>query len=151
MVKYLTQESLEKFKKELDYLENVKRKEIAELLKNAISFGDLSENAAYTEAKEAQSFLEGRILELRKIVLQAELVDKKENGGKVQIGSAVFISSKNGKGKFQIVEPEEADVTNGKISYLSPLGKSLLGKVKGDELKVETPEGEIKYKIINII
>lgn len=150
MTKYLTKESLEKFKKELDYLENVKRKEIAELLKNAISFGDLSENAAYTEAKEAQSFLEGRILELRKIVSQAALVNKKENGGKVQIGSTVFISSGDGKGKFQIVEPEEADVTNGKISHLSPLGKSLLGKVKGDELKVETPEGEIKYKITDI-
>jgi len=149
MAKYLTREALEKFKKELDYLENIKRKEIAEQLKNAISFGDLSENAAYIEAKEAQSFLEGRILELRKTVSQAQLMHKKENG-EIQIGSIVFVSSKDVKGKFQIVEPEEADVINGKISHYSPLGKALIGKTKGTELKIETPEGEIKYKIINI-
>jgi len=149
MTKYLTPESLEKFKKELDYSENVKRKEISKQLKQAASFGDLSENAAYDEAKEAQGFLEGRILELKAIIAEAKIVKKKENG-EVQIGSVVSFSSNGKKEKFQIVESEEADPLQGKISHKSPLGEILLGKTKGDEVNRETPEGKIKYKILEI-
>ena len=149
MAKYLTKESLEKFKKELEYLEKTKRKEIADKLKQAISFGDLSENAAYTEAKEEQAFLEGKILELKRFVFEAKIISKKETS-QVQIGSTVFVKLGDNKEKFLIVEPEEADILSGKISYFSPVGKSLLGKRKGDIVKIETPEGKTEYKIIEI-
>lgn len=149
MTKYLTQEALEKFKKELEYLEKTKRREIADKLKHAISLGDLSENAAYTEAKEAQAFLEGKILELKGVISQAKIVNKKENE-KIEIGSIVFLNLNGEEEKFQIVEPEESDVLRGKISHISPLGSALLGKTKGDKIKIETPGGKTEYKVIGI-
>ena len=149
MTKYLTPEALEKFKKELDHLQIIERKEIADRIKHAASFGDLKENAAYHEAKEAQSFLEGRISELKEIVSQAEVIDKKENG-KIQIGSMVLISSDGKEEKFQIVEPEETDASSGKISYQSPLGEVLLDKSVGTKIKIETPIGKREYKILKI-
>lgn len=150
MAKYLTPEALENFKKELDYLQNTKRKEIGERIKHAASFGDLKENAAYHEAKEAQAFLEGRILELKEIVSQAKTIEKK-NSDKVQIGSVVLIVSCGNEEKFQIVEPEEASAMSGKISYKSPLGETLLGKCAGEKIKLETPGGKSEYKILKII
>lgn len=149
MTKYLTPQGFEKFKKELNYLENVKRKEIAERLKHAVSFGDLSENAAYDEAKEAQGFLEGRILELKKIISTAELI-KKKNTEKIQVGSTVLLCSNNKKEEFQIVGPDETDISNGKISYKSPLGKIILGKTKGSKVIIETPLGKTEYEILEI-
>lgn len=149
MEKYLTSEGLEKFKKELDYLEKIKRKEIAERLKYAISFGDLAENAAYIEAKEAQGFLEGRILELREIISNVKLIEK-NNTKDIRVGSIVLLFSKNKKEKFQVVGPEEADVFQGKISHQSPLGKAVLGKTKGNKFTIETPEGKTEYKIIEV-
>ncbi len=149
MLKYLTPEGLEKLKKELDYLENVKRKEVAEKLKHSVSFGDISENAAYDEAKEAQGFLEGRISEIKGIISTAKLIEKK-NTKEVQIGSTVLLCSDNKKEEFRIVGPEEADIFNGKISYQSPLGKILLGKNKGSKVSIKTLEGEIEYKILEI-
>lgn len=149
MAKFLTKEALEKFKKELTYLENVKRKEIAERIRHAASFGDLKENAAYDEAKDAQGFLEGRILELKKIIANTRVVDKKANG-KIQIGSTVSVESEGEKSEFQIVEPEEADACSGKISHQSPLGEALYGKRKGAKVKVETPGGKLEYRILEI-
>lgn len=145
MPKYFTPEGLEKLKKELEYLENVKRKEIAKALKEAASQGDLSENAGYQIAKEEQAFLEKRISELRKTIAQAQII-KKRGDGKVEIGSFVELESEEGKEKFQIVSPEEADISKGKISFKSPLGEKLLGKKEGEELKV----GEIKYRILKV-
>jgi len=87
MIKYLTPEGLEKIKKELSYLKTVKRKEIAERLKQVIAFGDLSENFAYHETKEAQGFLEGRILELEEIIRNAKIIKKQKQTDKVQVGS----------------------------------------------------------------
>jgi len=145
MPKYFTLEGLEKLKKELDYLENVKRKEIAKALKIASQQGDLSENAAYEIAKEEQAFLEDRIKELRKIIAQAQII-KKKSDGRVEIGSIVELESEEGKERFQIVSPEEADISKGKISFKSPLGEKLLGKKEGKELKV----GEIKYRILKV-
>ncbi len=151
MPRYLTREGLEKLKKELDHLENTKRKELATTLKHAISFGDLKENAAYHEAKDAQGFLEGRISELKEIVGTAALVDKNyAQAGEIQIGSMIWIESKNGKEKFQIVGSGEADVLNGKISYKSPLGEILLGQREGNEAVFQNIEGKIKYKIIKV-
>jgi len=149
MAKYLTSEGLEKLKKELNYLKTVKRREIAGRLRHTASFGDLSENFAYQQAKEDQAFLEGRILELKEIICQAKIIEKKENG-KVQIGSMVLINSNGDKEKFQIVEPEEANPQEGKISYQSPLGEALLGKSVGAKIKMKTPEGKIQYKILKI-
>lgn len=150
MIKYLTPEGLKKIKKELDYLINVKRKEIAERIRHAASFGDLSENAAYDEAKDAQGFLEGKIRRLKTVLSQAQVI-KKEKSEKVQIGSIVHIKSENNKErKFQIVGSEEVDIMNGKISQESPIGSALLGKSKGKKIKIKTPEGKIEYEILKV-
>jgi len=150
MVKYFTSEGLEKLKKELNYLKTIKRKEIAERLKNAISFGDLRENFAYQQAKEEQSFLEGRILELEKIISQAKVIKKKKISKKIEVGSIVWLLFNKKKKKFQIVEPEEVNLKEGKISLHSLLGKAILGKKIKEKIKIETPDGEMEYKIIKI-
>jgi len=150
MTKYLTPEGLKKIKEKMDYLINVKRREVAEKLKHAASFGDLSENAAYDEAKDAQGFLEGEICRLKTVLSQAQLI-KKEKNGNVQIGSMVYLKSENNKRqKFQIVESEEVDIINGKISQESPIGSALLGKSKGKKIKIKTPEGKVEYEILKV-
>jgi len=136
-------------KKELEYLEKVKRKEVSEKIKYTASQGDLSENAGYDAAKEEQGFVEGRIKELKDIIAQAKVIEKKESG-KVQIGSFVVLNSDEGKNKFQIVSPEEADILKGKLSFESPLGAALLNKKKGDIVKIDTPGGLKEYKINEI-
>lgn len=152
MPKYLTKEGFEKLKKELNFLKTVKRKEIAERIKHTASFGDLSENFAYHQAKEDQAFLQGRILELESILREAKIIEELKKGSerKVQVGSIITLSSNGNKQKFQIVGSEEADPLKGKISNQSPLGKSLLGKSLLDKIIVETPEGKVQYKIIKI-
>ncbi len=149
MPKYLTPEGFEKMKKELEYLEKVKRKEVSEKIKYTASQGDLSENAGYDAAKEEQGFVEGRIKELKDIIAQAKVIEKKESGN-VQIGSFVVLNSEEGKNKFQIVSPEEADILKGKLSFESPLGAALLNKKKGDIVKIDTPGGLKEYKINEI-
>lgn len=148
-IKKLTKEKLEELKKELENLETVERKKVAERLKHAASFGDLKENAAYHEAKEAQGFLEGRILELKKIISQAKVIEKKESD-RVEIGSIVILKIDKKTEKFQIVEPEEADPLKGKISYCSPLGELILGKKKGAKIELKTDKGKEKYEILKI-
>ncbi len=149
MVKYLTPQGLEKFKKELDFLENVKRKEVSERLRQTASQGDLKENAGYHAAKEQQGFVEGRIKELKEILSQSKIIEK-GGGDKVQIGSFVCLESDEGEKTFQLVGPEEADILNGKISLKSPLGEAILKKKKGDVVEVDTPEGKKKYEIVEI-
>ena len=149
MTKYLTPEGLEKFKKELDYLENVKSREISEKIKDAASQGDLKENAGYHAAKEQQGFLIGKIKELKAIISRAEVIEKKDSD-KVQIGSLVSLKSGDEKENFQIVEPEETDIMNNKISFKSPLGGAILNRKKGDIVKINTPKGKIEYEIIDI-
>jgi len=149
MTKYLTPEGLKKLKKELNYLKKVKRKEIAERLRHTASFGDLSENFAYHQAKEDQAFVNGRILELEEIIRSAKVVEKKGTE-KVQIGSTVTVSSDDKKEKFQIVDPQETDPAKGKISYQSSLGNALLERSVGEKVKIETPEGKIQYEILKI-
>ena len=136
-------------KKELEYLEKVKRKEVSEKIKYTASQGDLSENAGYDAAKEEQGFVEGRIKELKDIIAQAKVIEKKESGN-VQIGSFVVLNSEEGKNKFQIVSPEEADILKGKLSFESPLGAALLNKKKEDIVKIDTPGGLKEYKINEI-
>lgn len=149
MKRYLTREGLEKLKKELHQLETVKRKEVSERIRYTASQGDLKENAGYHIAKEEQGFVEGRITELKEIISQAEIIEKKGKDS-VQIGSFVVLDSKDGKDKFQIVGPEEADISNNKISFKSPLGESLLEKKRGDKFSIDAPEGKKEYKVVEI-
>jgi transcription elongation factor GreA len=149
MVNYISKEGLEKLKKELEYLQNNKRKELAARLKHAISFGDLKENFAYQEAKDEQGFLEKRILELKKLINSAIVIDKKI-GDRVEIGSVVTIKSKSRKETYTIVSPPEANPSEGKISCQSPLGKMMIGRKVGDSFDFQTQEGKIKYTIDKI-
>jgi len=149
MAKYLTKEGLEKIKKELEHLEKVERKEVVKRIGHAVSHGDLKENAGYHAAREDQAFIEEKIKRLTAIVNQAKVIDKKE-GGEIQIGSIVLLESKSGKDKFQIVEPEEADILSGKISLKSPLGQAILGKKKGDIVNFNSPDGVKNYKISGV-
>ena len=149
MIRYLTPEGLEKLKKELEHLKTVKRKEVSKKIEHTAAQGDLKENAGYDAAKEEQGFIEGRIKELSEIIAQADIIKRKEKD-KVQIGSTVSLESNNGKDKFQIIGPEEADILEGKISFESPLGEALLGKKKGDSVRINTPGGFKGYKIIEI-
>ncbi len=148
---YLTPEGIKKIKEELEYLKNVRRKELAEQLEKALSYGDISENAEFTEAKEQQAFVEGRILELEEILRSAEVISSKSNKKVVQLGSTILVSSGRVKEEFQIVGPEEANPMEGRISTDSPLGRAVLNKPKGAQVEVETPEGKKKYKIIKIV
>jgi len=149
MKQYITKEGLAKLKKELDYLKKAKRKEIANILKEAISFGDLTENAAYQQAKEDQAFLERKILELENLIKNSTLVEEKTRN-QIEIGSVVWLANSWQRKKFKIVGSAEVNTLEGKISPESPLGKALIGKKKGEIIEVETPEGKIKYKIIKI-
>jgi transcription elongation factor GreA len=144
-----TPEGLEKLKKELEYLKTTKRKEIAERLKQAIAFGDLSENAAYHEAKESQGFLEGRILELQKNTRGAKVIQKSASGV-INLGAWVSLEIDDEKQKFEIVGPSEADSIQGKISDASPLGKALIGKRAGESGFLETNNRKIKFKIVSV-
>jgi transcription elongation factor GreA len=150
MANDITPEGLEKLKKELDYLVNIERKKIAKLLAKAISFGDLSENAAYSDAKEQQAFLEKRIKELETMIKEANVVKKDTNSCKVQVGSTVFLDSDKGEDKYIIVGASEASPFENKISYKSPLGQALLNKKEGDIIEIQTPKGKVKYTIKKI-
>jgi transcription elongation factor GreA len=153
MSKYLTKEDLEKIKKELDYLKKVKRKEIAQRLKETSSMGDLTENFAYQEAKEAQGFLEGKILELENLIREAKIVEKINGAKWVQLGSVVTLTREKSKKKiekYKIVGTGQANPSKGEISIDSPLGKALLDKPIGAIITLKTPLGETKYKIIKI-
>jgi len=148
--KYITQEGLDKLKKELERLKKEERIKISEELKEAISFGDLSENAAYDEAKENQAFLEGKIAELEKLVNAAKLIKKDNHSGWIQIGSFVTLSDGNGEHCFEIVGEEEADPIENRLSFKSPLGQALLNKPRGAQVEITTPKGVTKYKVLKI-
>jgi transcription elongation factor GreA len=150
MPKKLTPEAYEKLKKELEYLKTEGRREIAERLQYAASFGDFSENAAYQQAKDEQGFLESRIAELEEILSEAIIITKSRNKTTVDLGSVVTLVFNGEKRTFQIVEPEETDPTKGKVSFESPLGQAIFGKKVGDEAIVETPNGKMKCKILKI-
>ncbi len=148
----VTEEGFKKLKEELEYLKDTRRKQVAERLKEAISYGDLSENSEYQEAKEEQAFLEGKINDLEKQLQSAQVVkDSEIKKNTVHIGSTVTLNSK-GKflGEFLIVGATEADPFNNKISNESPVGSALLGKKKGVVVEVETPSGKKEYEIIDL-
>ena len=150
MEKYLTPDGLEKLKKELAYLKAVKRKEIAERLEKSIAYGDLTENSEYHETKEAQGFLEGRILELEDLINNAIVISEEKQNNLAQVGSTILVKTGSEKEKFKIVGAEEANPLEGKISIDSPLGKAIFNQAKGTVIEVLTPEGKIQYKILKI-
>ncbi len=151
MKNFITKQGLEKLKKELEHLKTEKRQEIANALQKAKELGDLSENAEYTEAKEAQSFNEGRISEIEEMIKNAAPIEKTiNNGGIVQIGSTIEIENGQISREYTIVGSEEADPVNGRISNESPLGIAFLGKKLNDEVEIETPGGKMRYKILKI-
>jgi transcription elongation factor GreA len=149
----LTKEGLTKLEDELKELKTVKRKELAERLKLAISYGDLKENSEYHSAKDDQAFMETRILILEKMLTKARVVDESSlDLRSVGIGSTVILNDIefSEKMEYKIVSPAEADVLDNKISYESPLGKELLGKEVGSIIHVNAPMAVIKYELLEI-
>ena len=150
----VTVNGLEKLKKELDHLKNVKRPNIITAIAEARSHGDLKENAEYHAAKEQQSLIEGRIVEINDTIARANVIDvtKIENNGKVIFGSTVKLTNiKTNETKiYQIVGKDEADIKKDLIYFRSPLGKGLIGKNKNDKTKLVSPAGEKTFKINDV-
>ena len=150
MIHYLTKESLEELKKELEFLKKDGRMEVAERLKRAKEYGDLSENSEYSDAKEAQAKLESRIFELEELVRNAILIRKSLHKNIVSIGSTVKAQKGIKTFTYTIVGSREAKPEANLISNESPLGRAFLGKKVGDSVEIITPTGKTKYKIIEI-
>ncbi len=149
---YLTPEGMEKLEAELEELVNVRRPALARRLRAAIQQGDLSENADYITAKEEQGFLEGRILEIESMLKNAVIIEETTDNGEVRLGSWVTVVEEGSDTpeRFHLVGPAEADPTAGRISYESPLGSSLLGRRAGDTVRIQTPGGELAFRILSI-
>lgn len=149
---YISPQKLNELKKELKEHKTILRHQISQRIQEAQAQGDLTENAEYAEAKEAQAFNEGRILELENLINNAIVIpDKPKIKGIVQIGSKIIVKdSKNKKFEFTIVGSEDANPIEGKISNESPLGQAFLNHKEGDDIEVKTPRGIINYKIIKI-
>lgn len=147
----LTKDGLKKLQDELENLKKVRRREVAERLKEAISYGDLSENSEYEEAKNEQAFVEGRILELEEQIKHAEVI-KSHKASVVQLGATVKIRDleTNENMEYVIVGSTEADPMGGRISNESPLGAALLDKKVGEEIEVIAPKGLMKYKVVSL-
>ena len=149
----VTQEGYEKLEQELDYLRTTKRAEIAEKIKVALGFGDLSENSEYDEAKNAQAENEGKIAELENKIRHAKIIDEKEIDTKtVQIGNTVKVLDIefNEEIEYTIVGSTEVNLAENKISNESPLGSALLGAKKKQTVDVNAPAGIMQYKILDI-
>jgi len=149
----MTYEGVKKLEEELENLKSVKRKEITEKIKVALSFGDLSENSEYDEAKNEQAFLEGRILQLENKLKNTSVVDESEIPADiVGVGSVVKVKDYNFNEdvEYFIVGSAEADPLENKISNESPVGSGLLGKKVGDIVEISVPDGISKYEILGI-
>lgn len=149
----LTKEGLEKLQNELEYLKNEKRKEIVESIRIALSFGDLSENSEYDEAKTQQAKVEGRIQELEEMLRNVKVIsDDQISTDAVNIGAKVLVfnATKKIDVEYTIVGSTEASPLQHKISDVSPIGKALLGHKVGESVTVETPAGEIVLEIMSI-
>lgn len=146
----LTAEGMQKLQTELANLKE-RRKVVVERIKAAREYGDLSENSEYEDAKNEQSFVEGRIFELEETINHAKVVAKGSNGnGKVELGSTVTLKMDGETLEYTIVGSSESDPASGKISSESPIGYSLMGKAKGDKVEINTPNGKMTCQIIAI-
>ena len=150
----ITSQGLVKIKKELEELKNIRRPKIIEAISEARGHGDLKENAEYHAAKEEQSKIEGRIVEINDLIARANVVDvtKLEKKDSVIFGSTVSLVDLDNRGKktYKIVGKDEADLTKNYIYFRSPIGKALIGKNKKDLVIVNTPSGEKKFEITEI-
>lgn len=150
---FLTIDGLKKLENELDELKTIKRKEVAERIKQALAFGDISENSEYDEAKNEQAQLEERIAKLEAMLRNAKIIDEEDiTTDKVSIGSKVLVKDLeyDEEIEYTIVGVAESDPYEGKISNESPVGSALLGKKSGDTVEVHVPDGIMEYKVINI-
>ena len=147
---YVTKERLEELKAELERLKKEERSEIAERLKRAKEYGDLSENSEYTAAKDEQARLESQIIELENIIRNSEIIKKISGKEIIQIGSTIEVKRKDKIFEYTIVGSQEANPESNLISNESPLGRAFLDKKAGDIVKIETPGGMVEYKIIKI-
>ncbi|GFN33820.1 transcription elongation factor GreA [Paenibacillus xylaniclasticus] len=149
----LTQDGLKKLEEELENLKSVKRREVAERIKVAIGYGDISENSEYEDAKNEQAFIEGRIITLEKMLRNARIINNDEiDTDIVSIGSTVAVEDLEFGDivEYTIVGTAESDPLNNKISNESPVGKTILGKKVGTIVEVSVPAGIIQYKILEI-
>lgn len=148
----LTLEGLKKLEEELELSKTVKRREVAVRIKQAIDFGDISENSEYDDAKNDQAFIEGRIITLEKMLRNARIIDELEGSDIVAIGAKVRLKDVDfgEEEEYFIVGSAEADPGTNKISNESPVGKALLGQTKGSVIEVNVPAGILHYKILDI-
>ena len=148
----MSQERLEELKSELEYMETVREKEVSEQIKEARSFGDLSENSEYDEAKTEQGKLYSKIAELKDLIENAVILAAAHTGRSVVMGSRVTVREQSDEETetYEIVGSQEADPIRGRISDESPLGRSLMGHVKGDKVTFEAPMGVLHYEIISV-
>ena len=149
----LSPQRLKELQEELTYLKTVREKEVAELIKEARSFGDLSENSEYDEAKNEQGKLYSRIAQVEEILSNYVVIEEEEEGGDyIRLGSTVTVLDKEFDEEltYKIVGSQEADPMNGAISEDSPFGRAMLGKNEGDDITVEAPAGPIQYKILKV-
>lgn len=147
----LTEEHLNELKKELEYLQTTREKEVSELIKEARSFGDLSENSEYDEAKAEQGKLYSKIAEIKNIIENAEIIEVSgDDVGVVGLGSKAKVLEEGEKDEetYDIVGSQEADPMNGRISEESPFGRALIGHKAGDVVEFEAPEGVLKFTIV---
>jgi transcription elongation factor GreA len=149
----ITKEGFERISEELKHLKKVERPEIIKKIAEARSHGDLKENAEYHAARERQSFIEGRIGYLEGVVADSEVIDvSKIKGDKVFFGATVTLMDVDSEQvvKYTLVGEPESDPKNGRISVASPIGRAVLGKTEGDDVKVQTPSGVREYEIIEV-
>ncbi len=149
----LTPEGLRKLEQELEHLKSVKRREVAERIKAALEFGDISENSEYEEAKNEQAMIEGRIMALERLLRQARVVDEEEvDPGEVHIGSSVTLRdlTTGQVATYTIVGSNEADPGQRRISYLSPVGRATMGRRAGDLVEVRLPGGNARFEIMAV-
>ena len=149
MENVITWEGYLKLKKELDYLKKVRRKEIAERIKESQGFGDVDENSELEEAKNEQAFLEGEIQKLAYMIKSAKII-KVCSKDKIEAGCKVILLAETEQVKYTLVGSAETDPANGKISVESPLGQALRGRKKGEKVSLDTISGPIEYKIVEI-
>ena len=148
----MSQERLDELKAELEYLQTVREKEVSEQIKEARSFGDLSENSEYDEAKTEQGKLYSKIAEIEDLIENAIILDSARSGSAVVMGSRVTVreASEEETETYEIVGSQEANPMAGRISDESPLGRSLMGHIKGDVISCEAPVGVLHYEIVDI-
>jgi transcription elongation factor GreA len=145
----MTRPGFERLQQELEQLRREERPRIIKAIAEARAHGDLSENAEYHAAKERQSFIEGRIIELEGKIGGAEVLDPPREGDRITFGSTVLLRAADGKEiRYQIVGSDEADPAIGRISILAPLARTLIGKEAGDEVKVQAPGGAKTYEVL---